>query len=140
MIDFIQRVTEKVEEVYPELFNEAKELESKRDFEGVHSLFEGFFDDLDEINEYLIFYGVYSYDSYTRKSFLFGLKINTHYFCYYQSDEFLKSHSTDPNNFLDECIDDEESYFELEEKNREEFIEQLGIEMGDFTIELEWNV
>jgi len=140
MIDFIQRVSEDIAEAYPEIFKEANELESEGDFEGVHSLLEGLFDDLDEIIQYLIFYGEYSYDSYTRNSFLFGLKINTHYFCYYQSDEFLKSHSTNPNNFLDKCIDEEESYFELEEKNREEFIEELGIEMEDFTIELEWNV
>ena len=139
MIDFIQRVSEDIAEAYPEIFKEANELESEGDFEGVHSLLEGLFDDLDEIIQYLIFYGEYSYDSYTRNSFLFGLKINTHYFCYYQSDEFLKSHSTDPNNFLDKCIDEEESYFELEEKNREEFIEELGIEENDFRIELEWN-
>jgi hypothetical protein len=83
MLDFIHTITENVEEAYPELFKEANELESKEDFEGVNSLLEGFFDDLGEINQYLIFYGENYYDSCTRNSFLFGLKINTHYFCYY---------------------------------------------------------
>lgn len=84
-------------------------------------------------DNFSIFHGVCSTDSYSRDSALYVFKFNSKFFCYYLPERSLIT--TDPIPFCKEAIKDEIMQYEIEKEN----MKDENFEDTEFTLDLNWN-